>query len=361
MPVSSLGTTSSGHDQEESEGGHVDDIQDDFAASWNYFEPLPQGEGGKLRESCRGGPTAGMRFPPQSPAVQKSLMLYLQKNKVHPHVIRRPIRLAPKPDPRDDAELSSIPTLRGALRGEAPSSQCSGSFKAQSKTDLVPSLSSWSLPWAPDLPLPMAKGGPSASSVPRKPIAQRGKPSSAEMWAILKEQHSKNELIPPPTSFIEIERWTRELMTKSRYLASDLDSRTVQDVADLAMYHNCLSRSATANALRKNQQPNRVAQKRRTVAAGMTNTGRGAIGSRTISSQRGQGFGVAGALSEKESMAQTMHAFRLMSPEKLREKAKMALHAGPNRMEFLSQAANVSTASCAALHRDPTVWLYSTV
>jgi len=198
-------------------------------------------------------------------------------------------------------------------------------------------------------------GGNHGAETPTKHV-----PSSAELWAELKEMHSSDERAPPPVSFLEMSRWGRDLMTKSRYLGFDLTQRTTEDVSDLAMFHNSLSRSATTGTLKKEAaKPQVVAKKPCAPCEGERDLGGGdAVWS---PSRSGPSFPERRSRSlggKKQSFEESVESVRNHSPQKLLRKAQVALHSSPNRLQFLSDVTRVSTTTGAAPHRDRTEWLY---
>mmetsp|Transcript_62572 Transcript_62572/g.179484 ORF Transcript_62572/g.179484 Transcript_62572/m.179484 type:complete len:417 (-) Transcript_62572:67-1317(-) len=341
-----------------------EEVDQDYAANWNFFERLEPLPGGSLRLVGRDGPSPGMTHPPQNPAVQKELMLHFQKHGVEATRERRPIRpsLARSLTAASEDEAGSSPKRRPSLRSlDVAGSSCSSPKKA----GLVEGGSTWRLPWAPDLPMPGADrraergavraGGNHGAETPTKHV-----PSSAELWAELKEVHSSDERAPPPVSFLEMSRWGRDLMTKSRYHGFDLTQRTTEDVSELAMFHNNLSRSATTGTLKKEAaKPQVVAKKPCAPGGGERDLGGGdAVWS---PSRSGASFPERRSRSlggKKQSFDESMESVRNHSPQKLLRKAQVALHASPNRLQFLSDVSRVSTTTGAAPHRDRTEWLY---
>lgn len=332
------------------------ELDDDFASSWNYFERHESLPGGSLRKIGHGGPLAGMTHPPQNPKVQKELMRYFQKLGTPAVLERREMKIRPRPDVAalcEEANPAS-PLPAGSARSLGSPARSVGSPSSLKGGGKQSMSSTWSVPWAPDQPMPggrgMTRGMPSGCATPPKAFG-----SSAELWAELKDLHSHDQAAPPPVSYLELGRWSRELFTKSRFHGFDLSQRTTEDVSDLAMYHNSLSRSAVSP--KKDVRP---------ITASLSAPELGRPRPRDLSFNDSTGFGRRTATGSfgsqgevsKQPFHESLQSVRSFSSEKLREKAQAVLRAGPSRVQFLSEVARVSMATGATPHRSRDDWLY---
>jgi len=223
--------------------------------------------------------------------------------------------------------------------------------------------STWSLPWAPDMPVQGNERGAGGTSASRRGAAEQkeGKVSAAELWAQFREMHSKHVETPPPVSFLEMSRWGRDLVSKSRDHGFDLNKRSTEDVTDLAMYHGRLSRSTSSLIPKSKQRTLDASQTLRELSVTATSLAEDELNAGDSVWSLRSSPGRRSVRNVRPSYMESLEAVRSHSPKKLFDKAEALKTAGPNRLQFMAEVAQVSTASGAAPHRDRNDWLYASV
>lgn len=230
------------------EGGSVEEGNHELgpgAKEWNHFQPHSTPGNGELWQHTRLGRRKGMAHPPRNPEVQKDLLEYLESCGVRSFIPRRSIKPrkveeqgTPTGSPMLGGHMSRMTTIPSA-RSEAPSA---GGRRSSSATQLktAKGLQPWTLPWTPGVPLPHTESTGSRRGTKNNASSRDLRP--AELWAQQCNPQVKDGSKPLPKSFDDLDQWGRELSVKTRHLGVDIDSRTVEDVSDLAMYHNGVSR-----------------------------------------------------------------------------------------------------------------------
>lgn len=215
---------------------------------WNHFIPHEKPTtGGKLWEYSRLGRRQGMSHPPRNPAVQQEILEYFEQNKIAHDVKRRPVKPRGGDTSQPESPSANQMTRSSCSLGSAPSKhgnstegRRSSSASNLKKSD--PGLG-WTLPWAPNQPLPRGdstgsrrgtKGGGGGGTRDFRP---------AELWAQQTNPHVKARATPLPETFDDMESWGKTLRHKTRDLGIIIDAKPVEDCSGLAMYHNGVARS----------------------------------------------------------------------------------------------------------------------
>lgn len=330
-------------------------------AEWNYFAKPPPQPAGALLHFSRGGARAGMSHPPQNPAVQLELLQHIEKIQLPARAERRPIRQRPSQAPEEEGSPKSLTaSLQSRLSTRGHEAQGLGSPTSSSGSPPgTRGCLGWTLPWAPEMPLPRGDSPPAARRPQRKTAASKS-PSAAELWAQVREMQNKDGSTPPPVTFEDMRRWGRDLVAKSRDHGIDLSQRTVDDVSDLAMYHNGPSRSSSSFAPRASREASAAMSLRELTTSVSTwndtvDSPTAALPWRSASAThlvgRRHGFVLA------PSLAESMQAVRGNSAKKLRDAAEAVMVGSPSRLQFFADIAGVSMATGSAAHRDREEWL----
>jgi len=219
------------------------------AKDWNNFKPHSTPSGGELWQHTRLGRRRGMAHPPRNPEVQKELLEYLESCGIPASIPRRTIKPRATDEQGSAIQMLGNQSLRSPMmnrmstvasaRSEAQSVVAGRRSSSAAQLKSSKGLQPWTLPWTPGVPLPCAdsngsrRGTKNNSSSTLRP---------AELWAQQCNPQVKDGSKPLPTSFDDLVQQGRELMDQTQHLAVDIESRTVEDVSDLAMYHNSISR-----------------------------------------------------------------------------------------------------------------------
>lgn len=201
------------------------EVSEEFFSEW--YTKLEHPEAGKLRDQCTMGPKSGMSSPPQNPEIQKELAHYIQSCGLVPN---------PEPRPRRPAAAASDAATSD---GGSPNASCLSSPVAASRGRSLAS--------------PKGEFGRTAADAPqgsRRSSRKSGGGGQRKAIGVEEElpswmQGGKDKNVPPPTSDIEMKRWTRELSSQSREHGFVLGKVDAYDLAQLNMYHNAISRCSS--------------------------------------------------------------------------------------------------------------------
>lgn len=186
-----------------------------------------------------------MSHPPRNPAVQQEILEYLEENKIAHDVKRRPVK--PRGGDTSQPESPSANQLTRSSLGSAPSKhgnstegRRSSSASNIKKSD--PGLG-WTLPWAPNQPLPRGDSTGSRRGTKGGGVAGMRESRPAELWKQQTNPQVKARATPLPETFDDMESWGKTLRHKTRDLGITIDAKHVEDCSGLAMYHNAVARS----------------------------------------------------------------------------------------------------------------------
>eukprot|EP00927_Polykrikos_kofoidii_P033223 TRINITY_DN28110_c1_g1_i1.p1 TRINITY_DN28110_c1_g1~~TRINITY_DN28110_c1_g1_i1.p1 ORF type:complete len:447 (-),score=61.77 TRINITY_DN28110_c1_g1_i1:51-1340(-) len=213
-----------------------------FQADW--FEGMSghqPAKGGLAAYTTNTKEKPGMSHPPQNPRVQQALISYLKECKVPPRA--RGSRTIADGPVSGEFEQSSGKEINGrrALFGQnviTPVDQAELVAKYAPEQELH--RVTRDVKSAPHRAR-MASLGGSTTSLSIKDARGSRKRSPSDLWLFPRQQDMKAPLVPADTEF---HRWTNELVRKSRGHGFLINRKGADDLADLAIYHNRVSRSA---------------------------------------------------------------------------------------------------------------------
>lgn len=206
------------------------EVSEEFFSEW--YAKLEHPEAGKLRSQSTLGPKSGMSNPPQNLEIQKELAHYIHAyglvSSSEPRAVAR----------RPAAVVSDAATSDG---GSPIASTLSSPVAASRSRSLASPKGEFGRTAADASP-----GGRRCSRSSRKGVGggqKKGIGVEEELPSWM--QGGKDKHVPPPTSDIEVKRWTRELASQSKDHGFVLNKSDAFDLAQLNMYHNAISRNSS--------------------------------------------------------------------------------------------------------------------
>lgn len=206
------------------------EISEEFFSEW--YTKLEHPEAGKLRSQSTQGPKHGMSHPPQNREIRKELAHYIQSYGLVSHLEPRPVARGPKPA----VAASDVATSDGG--SPIASSLSSPTHVASRGRSLASPKGEFGRTAVDASPGARRSSRKSGGGGQRKAV---GVEEEVPSWM----QGGKDKHVPPPTTDIEVRRWTRELSSQSKEHGFVLAKADAYDLAQLNMYHNAISRSSS--------------------------------------------------------------------------------------------------------------------
>lgn len=254
-------------------------------------------------------PRAGMSNPPQNPKVQRALLEYLQDCGMKP-------RAEPKP-PSPSRGRSPSP------KGQQSKSPVKGRGQKRSPSRPV---------------LPRARSSPSLLDSKQEARQSSFEPASKAR----------------PPGDLEVSRYHKRLINKSREHGWYLDSQSSWDLGELNQLHNSVSRSKSSTTLDSVLASNSPSKKLKDLQDWMNSMDDWyKSGDSSPSKAHDSKASRPPPITTEESKVpdvkerQSMFSPGQVSPSRLLSLAQQVKHAGPSRIELLSRAAGLSVGTCA--------------